>query len=198
MSNLMTTFGPTLVLSLISVIISWVSNTFSIMLLPFTKPDCSSEMRFGRRPTKLSWITLEKILLTKLLKLIGRISENVFTSFLFGNSTRFVCVTNLGSSWPQKNALTIWKMSSPIISQHLWKKHPVRPSGPPTLSLFKPKTACFTSSLVGVVSKPMFCSLLTIWGTLSIIPKVSGTLPSWNWLLKFLTASSAISGTFLI
>lgn len=68
MSNLIATFGPAFVLNLISVIISCVNKKFSTMFLPFTNPACSFDIRFGSSPTSLSWTTLEKILLTKLLR----------------------------------------------------------------------------------------------------------------------------------
>lgn len=137
-------------LILISCTISCTNNIFSIMLLPLTNPACWGEMIVGNRWASLSCRILENILLLKLLKLIGLMSENVMIAFFLGNNTRLVHVTYLGRSCPQKKECTIDTTSSSIISQQYWQNFSVKPSGPPVLSAFRPNTALFTSSISGI------------------------------------------------
>lgn len=90
-----------LFLILMSLTISYASKIFSIMLLPFTNPDWFLKIIFVSTVDILSKISLEKILFTKLQRLIDQKFSNCFTLSFFGMRTRLVWVINLGS-WNQQ------------------------------------------------------------------------------------------------
>lgn len=92
---------------------------FSVMLLPITNPDWLRDMSLGRIGANLVEITLEMILLMKLLKLMGLNSVREFGNSTFGSRIRHEFVIYLGTL-PPKKANTTLKRSALIISQHDW------------------------------------------------------------------------------
>lgn len=89
-----------LFLPLISLIISCVTNTFSVILIPFTKPYWGKEIILGSTINIFSCNNLKMILLVNVLRLIGLKSTKILTSSFLGMSTRLVWVTYLGNSCP--------------------------------------------------------------------------------------------------
>lgn len=89
-------------LRLISLIVSYVSNIFSVIFLPLINPNCVGEIILGSTSTILSCTILDIILLIKELKLIDVRSEKLLTSSFLGTNIKLVWVIKFGSVCPQK------------------------------------------------------------------------------------------------
>ena len=143
--------------------ISWASMMFSEILLPLTNLYWLVEIKVGRIGLSLLPISLEMILLVKLLTLIVLYSVILFGLFTLGSRTIQEWEKYLGIIYLLKKSCKPPIRSFLIICQHLWKKYQFIPSQPVAELGFIEKTTSLSSSIQGKMV------ILTFWFWLIIL-----------------------------